>query len=107
MGARRAWMPNVFTWQVAEPYDAASDLAWKLRTTDLVAQVLHNRGLDDLEAAKAFMNPQLNALHDPTLLGGAEAAAKRIAQAVAGGERIVIYGDYDVDGITAEGILHA
>jgi len=107
MGARRAWMPNVFSWQVAEPYEAASDLAWKLRTTDLVAQVLHNRGLDDVEAAKAFMNPQLNALHDPTLLGGAEAAARRIARSVADGEKIVIYGDYDVDGITAVAILDA
>jgi len=107
MAVRRAWMPNVFTWQVAEPFDAATDLAWKLKTTDLVTQVLHNRGLDDVESAKAFMNPQLNALHDPTLLGGAEVAAKRIAKAVADGEKIVIYGDYDVDGITAVAILDA
>ena len=107
MASRRAWMPNAYTWQVAEPFDGAAELAWKLQTTDLVAQVLRNRGLDEVAAARAFMDPQLTALHDPTLLGGAVPAAKRIARAVAEGEKIVIYGDYDVDGITGAAILHA
>ncbi len=107
MAARRAWMPNATAWQVAEPFDGAADLAWKLQTTELVAQVLHNRGLGEIDAARAFMDPQLTALHDPTLLGGAVDAATRIARAVAEGEKIVIYGDYDVDGITATAILHA
>ena len=107
MASRRAWMPNGYAWQVAAPFDGAADLAWKLQTTDLVAQVLHNRGLGEVATARAFMDPQLTALHDPTLLGGAVAAANRIARAVADGEKIAIYGDYDVDGITATAILHA
>ena len=107
MAAQRAWQPDAFNWQVARPFDAAADLARRLGTTGLVAQVLHNRGLDDADAAKAFLNPQLTALHDPTLLGGAVPAARRIARAVENGEKIVLYGDYDVDGITGVAILHA
>ena len=100
-------MPNALTWQVAQPFDDAGDLARQLHTTPLVAQVLHNRGHDDIKVARAFMDPQLTALHDPTLLAGAERAAKRIAKAIADHEKIVIYGDYDVDGITGVAILHA
>jgi len=107
MAARRAWMPNAFTWQVAETFGQAEHLARQLHTTDLVAQVLHNRGLDGVEVARAFMAPQLTALHDPTLLAGAEQAAKRIAGAIQRQEKIVLYGDYDVDGITGVAILHA
>ena len=107
MATQRAWMPNAFDWQVAESFDAAGDLARQLNTTDLVAQVLHNRGLDDIEAARGFMDPQLTALHDPALLAGAEQAAKRTARAIRDHEKIVIYGDYDVDGITGVAILHA
>ena len=107
MATRQAWTPNALTWQVAQPFDDAEDLARQLHTTGLVAQVLHNRGLDEIEIARAFMDPQLTALHDPTLLGGAEQAAKRIARAIENREKIVIYGDYDVDGITAVAILHA
>ena len=107
MAVRSAWTPNALSWQVAGPFDAAEDLARQLSTTSLVAQVLHNRGLDEVEAARAFMGPQLTDLHDPTLLGQAVQAAKRIARAVENGEKIVIYGDYDVDGITGVAILHA
>jgi single-stranded-DNA-specific exonuclease len=77
----------------------------QLRTAPLVAQILHNRGLDDFELARSFMNPKLTDLHDPSLLPGIDAAARRIARAIADHEPIVIYGDYDVDGITGVAIL--
>ena len=105
--ASRASRPKSPRWAVAPPWDGAADLARRLRTAPLVAQVLHNRGLDEPEAARAFLNPKLGDLHPPELLGGAEAAAKRIARAVAGKEKIFLYGDYDVDGMTAVAILHA
>ncbi|MCK4602092.1 MAG: single-stranded-DNA-specific exonuclease RecJ, partial [Phycisphaerae bacterium] len=105
--ASRAWRPNSRRWQIAPPYEGAADLARRLGTTSLVAQVLHNRGIDEAEAGTAFLNPKLTDLHDPGLLAGAEAAAQRIARAVADRERILIYGDYDVDGITGVAILHA
>ena len=105
--ARRAWRPRTYRWQVNPAFAGAEDLAARLGTAPLVAQVLHNRGISDADAGAAFLNPKLSDLPDPTLLSGCEAAAERIAKAVADGERIVIYGDYDVDGITGVAILHA
>ena len=103
--AARAWRPGSKRWQVAEPFAGAEDLAMRTSTSPLVAQILHNRGIDQPQAARAFLNPKLADLHDPAMLGGVEQAAKRIARAIADKQRIVIYGDYDVDGITAVAIL--
>lgn len=63
--------------------------------------VLAARGHTEVEEAKRFLRPQLDQLHDPTLLADGQAAAARIARAVTGGERILVHGDYDVDGICA------
>jgi single-stranded-DNA-specific exonuclease len=105
--ASRAWRRDGFAWRVAEAFEGGEELARRAQTSPLVAQILHNRGVDDPDDARAFLDPQLNQLHDPALLSGAEAAANRIARAVEKQERIVIYGDYDVDGITAVAILYA
>ncbi len=102
----RAWTPGERRWEVAPPFAVAGDWARQLGTGPLVAQVLHNRGVRKLDAARAFLNPKLTDLHDPALLSGSREAARRIAQAAAKGERIVLYGDYDVDGITGLAILH-
>jgi single-stranded-DNA-specific exonuclease len=100
-----AWRPGSRRWQIAQPFAGAVDLARRVNTVPLVAQILHNRGIDDPQAAKTFLNPKLTDLHDPTALSGTQQAAKLIAKAVADAKRIVIYGDYDVDGITAVAIL--
>ena len=71
----------------------------------LVTALLHARGYADAEAATAFLDPRLHHLADPAELPGARDAAGLIAAAVAAGRPIVIYGDYDVDGITATAIL--
>ena len=105
--ASRAWTPNSLIWQVAPPFDSAAELARRANTAPLVAQVLANRGVATAEAAGAFLNPKLTDLHDPSGLAGATQAAERLARAVRDKERIVIYGDYDVDGMTAVAILHA
>jgi single-stranded-DNA-specific exonuclease len=65
------------------------------------------RGLDDPEALRAYFSPKLSQLHDPGLLFGCVQAAQRIAHAVGHKQRIVVYGDYDVDGMTAVAILDA
>lgn len=103
----RAWRPNGWQWHVASRSDGVEDLARRLGTAPLVAQILANRGVVDLQAATAFMNPSLSDLHDPLLLPGTGQAAALIGRAVADGKKIVIYGDYDVDGVTAVAILHA
>lgn len=102
-----AWRPGQYTWQVAAPWDGVGELARQLRSSDLLAQILHNRSCDDLDSAKAFLEPKLTHLHDPTELPGTTAAAERIVSAVKHEKRIVIYGDYDVDGMTSVAILHA
>ncbi len=94
-------------WEIARPFDGAEALGRSLHVHPLVAQVLHNRGLDEPVIAGQFIEPKLNDLHDPELLSGAVQAAELIAKAVADGRKIVIYGDYDVDGITGTAILHA
>ena len=94
-------------WEIAQPFDGSEALGRSLRVHPLVAQVLHNRGLDDPAEAGGFLDPKLSDLHDPELLSGAVEAAERIARAVSDGKKIVIYGDYDVDGITGTAILHA
>jgi single-stranded-DNA-specific exonuclease len=92
---------------VAPPQAEAAALARSVGTAPLVGQVLRNRGIADADAARAFLDPKLTDLHDPALLPGAETAARRLVQAVRDGERIVLYGDYDVDGMTGVAVLFA
>ncbi|MFU8828967.1 MAG: single-stranded-DNA-specific exonuclease RecJ [Phycisphaerales bacterium] len=70
-----------------------------------MARFLISRGISDATGALAFASPALTALHDPSIMPGVDRAAARIAQALDAEEQIVIYGDYDVDGITATSIL--
>lgn len=71
----------------------------------VVAQLLVCRGITDPAEARVFLDPKLTDLHDPERLPGCTQAAELIHRAVAAGERIVIYGDYDVDGITGTAVL--
>jgi len=71
----------------------------------LVERILRARGLCDPNEIARFCNPVLRDLHDPSLLPDADAAAQRMLDAARAGRQIVIYGDYDVDGITASAIL--
>lgn len=93
-------------WIVTPPdVTAARALADQLRTSPLVAQILINRGITQCDAGREFLTPTLKALHDPELIPGVVRAAHRIARAVRDREKIVVYGDYDVDGITATAML--
>jgi len=76
-----------------------------LGISEITAGLLVNRGITDLKSAKAFLNPDLNQLHDPFLLKDMDKAAARVRQAVLSGEKIVVYGDYDADGITSSAVL--
>ncbi len=69
------------------------------------AHALVNRGLTDEDAARRYLRPDLDDLHDPLLLLDLDRAVRRIQEALAAGERIFIHGDYDVDGITATFLL--
>jgi single-stranded-DNA-specific exonuclease len=92
-------------WNLQPPDPAAAELAARLKISPLLGQMLLNRGMSSSEDAQAFLQPNLRALADPSLLPGLTAAAARIAKAIRDRQKIVIYGDYDVDGITATAIL--
>ena len=76
-----------------------------LGTPLVIARLLCQRGFDDPEAARRFLAPTLAQLHDPFLLKDMRPAVDRLLAAIARGERIVIHGDYDVDGITSTVML--
>ena len=84
---------------------AAATLRQELDLPPLVAGLLARRGLHTAGAAQAFLHPKLNLLSDPFALPNMPAAIERILHAVTRGERIVLYGDYDVDGVTSLAIL--
>jgi len=92
-------------WVIAPPWPGRDELAGVLGISPVVAHVLHNRGVADLATARSFLRPQFTELCPPESMPGAIAAARRIQEAIRGGEKIVIYGDYDVDGIAGVAIL--
>ncbi|HQU41846.1 MAG TPA: single-stranded-DNA-specific exonuclease RecJ, partial [Pirellulales bacterium] len=71
----------------------------------VVARLLICRGIEDPSAVRNFLEPKLTQLRDPGELPGIPAAAERIGRAIAGRERVTIYGDYDVDGMTGTSLL--
>jgi single-stranded-DNA-specific exonuclease len=75
------------------------------RLPTVVARLLVCRGLGDPDSARDFLEPKLSSLRDPELLPGAVSAAEQILRAVQAGQRIIVYGDYDVDGMTATSLL--
>lgn len=80
-------------------------LSEALRLPEPVCAVLVARGTTDADDAKRFLRPRLEQLSDPALMADGPRAAERIASAVRSGERIVVHGDYDVDGICATALL--
>jgi len=95
-------------WVIREA-DPASvrNLSDSLDISPLLARLLALRGVTDPEAAQRFLSPELSHLHDPFGMLGMEAAVRRIRQAAERREKILIYGDYDVDGTVAVVILDA
>jgi single-stranded-DNA-specific exonuclease len=85
--------------------EAAAALAAEARLPQVLAELLLARGISDSAAAFAFLNPDINQLHDPFLMKGMTAAVERIERAIAAKETILLYGDYDVDGTTAVVLL--
>ena len=101
LAADRRW---VFRGDPASTAVAAA-LCGELNLPDTVGRLLLQRGHDDAAAARAFLRPSLAELHDPLLLAGAAEAVDRVGRAVTRGERILVHGDYDVDGICSTALL--
>jgi single-stranded-DNA-specific exonuclease len=97
-------------WIFPEPGDRNSGLDNEaLRDLQLPAaalQVIRRRGLHDADTISRFLNPRIEDLHDPFLLKDMDRAVARVQTAIAGGEKVEIHGDYDVDGVTSTVILY-
>jgi single-stranded-DNA-specific exonuclease len=95
-----------FRWSLAPPqHHLAGPLADALKISPLLAQCLLNRGLTDPLVAGGFLEPRLKHLADPFLLPNMAAAVGRLLQARERNEALVIFGDYDVDGVTSTALL--
>ena len=76
-----------------------------LFTYEIVAELLVQRGITTYEEAERFFRPKYEYLHDPYLMNDMDKAVERILLAIKGGEKILVYGDYDVDGTSAVALV--
>ena len=95
-------------WKLREGADADNvrQLSSELGVDPVLAALLVQRGVHTFEQARSFFRPSLDDLHDPFLMTDMEKAVERVYQAVSTGEKILIYGDYDVDGTTAVSLVY-
>lgn len=96
-------------WILKESADAdkVSRLAAEVGIDRVLAELLVKRGVETFEQARAFFRPSLSNLHDPFLMKDMDIAVDRLHKAVTEGEKILIYGDYDVDGTTAVALVYS
>ncbi|SJZ36949.1 single-stranded-DNA-specific exonuclease [Pilibacter termitis] len=100
--------PAFYKWQVAKRQELPSEflsLTEKEKLHPLVAQILFDRGIKTAEELEKFLHPTIESLHDPFLMYDMERAVARIMLAIERDEKILIYGDYDADGITSTTVM--
>ena len=97
-----------FRWVYVKPKheEVVSTLQEQLGIPEIIARLLAIRDIDTYEKAHSFFRPDLSLLYDPFLMKDMHPAAERVAEAIRNGDRVVVYGDYDVDGTTATAILY-
>lgn len=95
-------------WVIAPEPDTEllQDIAVKTGLEKIIVKILFNRQIDTVETIQKFLHPTLADLQDPFLLNGMDKAVERILDALRENEKIMVYGDYDVDGITAASLLY-
>ena len=95
-------------WIIREPGNLqdVKNLMESLGVDAPVANLLVQRGINTYDQAKAFFRPELSDLHDPFLMKDMEAAVIRLEAAISSKERILVYGDYDVDGTTSVAMMY-
>ncbi len=87
--------------------DKIKHLQLEIGVPQEIASLLLQRGIDDYESAKSFFRPELSDLHDPFLMLDMREAVHRIIEAIQKEEKIMVYGDYDVDGTTAVALVYS
>ena len=93
-------------WQIYETdEEKIEELKEKYKLNDLLATILVNRGIDNEEKIRLFLEPTRQDFYNPFLMKDMEIAVERIVKAIENQEKVIIYGDYDVDGITSTTVL--
>jgi single-stranded-DNA-specific exonuclease len=96
-------------WTMKTPgtIDTVRKLSQELNIGLVLANLLVQRGVKSFHEAKQFFRPSLNDLHDPFLMKDMDKAIDRLERALGDGEKILVYGDYDVDGTTAVALVYS
>ena len=96
-------------WLFKEPADQSKvdRLSAEVGIDKVLAELLVKRGVETFDQARAFFRPSLSDLHDPFLMKSMPEAVERLHQAITGNEKILVYGDYDVDGTTAVALVYS
>ena len=102
-------MPKEREWRLRDSGDPenVAQLSAELGIDPVLASLLVTRGVHTFEEARSFFRPSLSALHDPFLMKDMDLAVARLEKAVASQEKILVYGDYDVDGTTAVALVYS
>ena len=99
-----------YNWNIrcltAVEQEVQQQLEKELNISSAAARMLVVRGIQTADEARAFVRPSLDKLHDPFLMKDMDKAVERLHQAITQGEKILIYGDYDVDGTTAVALMY-
>ena len=102
-------MAVVKKWKLRESSDrqTVAQLSFELGVDPVLAELLVQRGVSTFHQARSFFRPDLADLHDPFLMKDMDKAVERVHNAVITGEKILVYGDYDVDGTTAVSLVYS
>ena len=92
--------------EAADP-EKVGRLSTEVGIDRVLAELLVQRGIETFEQARSFFRPSLDNLYDPFLMKDMELAVERVRKAVTGGEKVLVYGDYDVDGTTAVALVYS
>ena len=95
-------------WNILESNNTVvSKLSKALNVSEIVAHLLVLRGIKTFDEAKSFFRPEISHLHDPLLMKNMQKAVDRIQTVISNGEKVLVYGDYDVDGTTSVAMMYS
>ena len=94
-------------WKIKQPSeDHVASIKKEFNTSEIIAKVLANRGIESLKSSHNFFNPSTDQLHDPFMMKNMDIAVDRISKNIQNQKPILIFGDYDVDGTTGASLLY-
>lgn len=100
-------MKKTYRWTITSPADPSvvARLTAEMNVPDTITRILVNRGIDSYDRAREFFKPGIGDLHDPFLMDGMEKAVMRILERLGSHEKILVFGDYDVDGTNSAAMM--